>query len=109
MKPPRQAAGGLTMIIRRVGVWSMSRMYGALTAAGGLIGGLILACFALVGTGLASQNEEMPAFMAPLLGIGAVIVLPILYGVMGLVVGALGAALYNVFAGIVGGVEIDVA
>jgi hypothetical protein len=37
-----------------------------------------------------------------------VIFLPILYGVLGLVVGAIGAALYNLLAGIIGGVEIDV-
>lgn len=96
------------MIIRRVGVWSVSRMYGALLAVGGLIAGLMLACLALLGAGVASQNEDMPAFMGAAFGIGAVVFLPILYGVMGLAVGAVAAALYNLFAGVIGGVEIDV-
>jgi hypothetical protein len=97
------------MIIRRVGVWSVSRMNGALTAVFGLIAGLLLACFALVGAGFARQNPDMPSFLGgTAVGIGAVIFLPILYGVLGLVVGAIGAALYNLLAGIIGGVEIDV-
>jgi hypothetical protein len=96
------------MIIRRVGVWSVSRIYGALSAVGGLFGGVILACVAVIG-GATGGTEEMPAFLGPVLGIGAVIVLPILYGGLGLLVGAIGGVLYNLFAGMVGGVEIDVA
>lgn len=100
------------MIIRRVGVWSVARMYGALLAVGGLIGGLILAAFSLVGAGLAGaglagQNEDLPAFVGTAFGIGAVVFLPILYGAMGVIVGAVAGALYNLFAGILGGVEID--
>jgi hypothetical protein len=97
------------MIVRRVGVWSVSRMYGAMSAAFGLIAGLFLACFALIGAGVASQNPGVPSFAGPLFGVGAVIFLPIFYGVLGLVAGAIGGALYNVFAGMVGGIEIDVA
>ena len=47
---------------------------------------------------LKSQAEALAIFVA----------LPIFYGVMGLLAGALGAVLYNVFAGMVGGVAIDV-
>ena len=96
------------MIIRRVGVWSVSRMYGALSAVAGLFGGLFFAAIALVGSGFAPQNEQMPAFAGALFGVGAIFILPIFYGLLGLVVGALGGALYNVFAGMVGGIEIDV-
>jgi len=96
------------MIVRRVGVWSVARMYGAMSAVFGLIAGLFLACLALIGAGVASQNPEVPSFAGPLFGVGAVIFLPIFYGVLGLAAGAIGSALYNVFAGMVGGVEIDV-
>lgn len=97
------------MIIRRVGVWSVSRMYGAMSAVFGLIAGLLVACFALIGAGVANQNPDVPSFLGPLFGVGAVIFLPIFYGVLGLVAGAIGGAIYNVFAGMVGGIEIDVA
>ena len=49
----------------------------------------------------------MPAGLGALFGVGAVIFLPICYGVLGLLAGALTAALYNLFAGMVGGVEMD--
>ena len=96
------------MVIRSVGVWSVARMYGILSAAAGLLAGLLFACIALVGAGIGPRNQDMPAFAGAMFGVGAVIFLPIFYGVLGLIAGAIGGALYNVFAGIVGGIEIDV-
>jgi hypothetical protein len=96
------------MVVKRVGVWSVARIYGALSGAFGLIAGVCLALFSMVGAGLAAQSGDAPAFLGPLLGVGAIVFLPLLYGVMGLVIGALSAALYNVFAGMVGGVELDI-
>ena len=52
-------------------------------------------------------DEPAAAFLGPVLGVGAVVALPILYGVMGLIGGAIGALLYNAFAGMVGGVELN--
>jgi hypothetical protein len=40
-------------------------------------------------------------------GVGAIIFLPLFYGVLGLIGGALGAALYNLFAGLFGGIELE--
>ena len=97
------------MIVRRVGVWSVARMYATMAATMGLLLGLLFACLSLVGAGFASQNPELPAGMAAAFGVGAVIILPIMYGVFGLIGGAIGAALYNLFAGMVGGVEVDIS
>lgn len=94
------------MIVRRVGVASVAKIYGAISGAFGLVAGLFLALASVVGAGLADSSDV--SFLGPLLGVGAVIALPVFYGVMGFVAGAIGAALYNVFAGMVGGVEIDV-
>jgi hypothetical protein len=41
------------------------------------------------------------------LGAGAIVILPIFYGVMGFIMGALYAAVYNFIAGIVGGLELQ--
>jgi hypothetical protein len=41
-------------------------------------------------------------------GVAMLIFLPILYGVAGFVFGAIAAAVYNLIAGIVGGIEIEV-
>lgn len=93
------------MIVRRVGVWSVARVYGALSGAMGLIFGFFLALLSLVGAGMG--NDDLPAFAAGALGIGAIIVLPIFYGCLGVIAGAVGALLYNLFAGMVGGIEIQ--
>ena len=93
------------MIVKRFGVLSVAKVYGALTAAMGLLLGLFVGAASALGVGLSEGDE--PAFIAAMLGVGAVIFLPIFYGVLGVVMGALSAALYNLFAGMVGGVKIE--
>jgi hypothetical protein len=41
-----------------------------------------------------------------MMGVGAVVALPVFYGCMGFIAGAVGALFYNLFAGMVGGVEL---
>jgi predicted membrane-bound spermidine synthase len=99
------------MVIRRVGVWSVSRLYGALSAVAGLLIGAIIALVATLG-GMAgamrsSESGVLPGGLGALFGVGAIIFLPLCYGVLGLVMGAIGAALYNLFAGMFGGIELE--
>ena len=94
------------MIVRRVGVASAAKLYGAISAAFGVLIGLMFAVASILGAGFADSGAE--AMLGPIFGIGASIILPIIYGCMGLIGGAIGAALYNLFAGMVGGLEIDV-
>ena len=93
------------MILRRFGVFSVAKVYGALTAGMGLIFGILVALGSLVGLGMSGGDD--PPFIAAMFGVGAVIFLPIFYGILGFCVGALMAALYNLFAGIVGGVRVE--
>ncbi len=97
------------MVVKRIGVWSVARMYGALLAAMGLLFGLILALVSLAGASFVNQAEmsDAPSWIAPVFGVGAIVVLPICYGLMGVVVGAVTAVLYNIFASVVGGVVLD--
>jgi hypothetical protein len=99
------------MVIRRIGVWSVSRLYGALSAAMGLILGAIFALVGMAG-GMAGALQESGAgpqagVIGMMFGVGAIIILPIFYGVLGVVAGAIGAALYNLFAGMFGGIELE--
>lgn len=94
------------MIVKSVGVASMAKIYGAISGSIGLLVGIMFALASVVGAGLSETTEG--AIFGPILGVGAIVVFPIIYGVMGLVGGALGAVLYNVFAGMVGGLELDV-
>jgi len=102
------------MIVRRVGVWSIARLYGAMMAVAGLVGGLLFALVATMGglAGVMGSSDTKTGLAAgglsALFGVGAIVIMPICYGVMGLVVGSIGAALYNLFAGFFGGIEVDV-
>jgi len=93
------------MEVKRVGPWSAARVCGIMNAAMGLIFGALFACIALVGGSLAQRNDA-GAFGA-LFGVGAIVLLPLFYGVGGVMFGALSAWLYNVFAGMVGGIEVQ--
>jgi hypothetical protein len=97
------------MVIRKVGIGSMVKVSGVLYALLGLVIGFCFAVFALVGFGAAAAaNDDMPAWFGSLFGIGAIIILPIMYGVMGAIGGAIMGALYNLVAGMTGGLEIEV-
>jgi hypothetical protein len=99
------------MVIRHVGVWSVSRLYGALCGAMGLLFGIGFALIAMAGGSIAGMRSSEAGLagggLGALLGVGAIIILPICYGVLGLVVGAIAAALYNLFAGMFGGIHLD--
>jgi hypothetical protein len=95
------------MILRRIGVWSTARIVGAIYAALGLIFGLFFAMFSVIGGLAAAASEDMPAMVGALFGVGAIVFLPLLYGCFGLIGGALSAAFYNLFSGMVGGIELE--
>lgn len=94
------------MELKRVGPWSVAKVFGTMYAAMGLIFGALFACIALVGGSIARSADGSAAFNAGV-GVGAVVLFPILYGALGAVFGALSAWLYNVFAGMVGGIEVQ--
>ena len=95
------------MELKRVGPWSVARVFGTMYAAMGLIFGALFACIALLGGSIARQNGDENAVFGALFGVGAIVLLPLFYGVCGVVFGALTAWLYNVFAGMVGGIEVE--
>ena len=100
------------MVIRRFGVWSVAKLSGTLYGCLGLIFGIIVALISVVAAGASSalrdSNLPMAGMLPAFFGVGAVILLPIMYGLMGLIFGALTAALYNLIAGWVGGIEMEV-
>ena len=95
------------MILRRIGVWSTAKIVGTVHAVFGLITGLLFAAISMVGAGIAAASEDPSGLLGPLFGVGAIIFFPLLYGCMGVLFGALSAALYNLFSGMVGGIELE--
>jgi hypothetical protein len=55
----------------------------------------------------AGSDSPVPAWFGGFLGVGAVIFLPVCYGLLGAIGGALTAAMYNVVAGMVGGLSVE--
>lgn len=94
------------MIINRIGPLSIAKLSGLLYAIFGLVFGGIFSLIAMAG-GFASDTAGA-AGIGAIMGVGAVIVFPIFYGVLGFVSTLVGAWLYNVAAGVVGGVEVDI-
>jgi hypothetical protein len=95
------------MTITRVGPLSVAKIAGVLYAVIGLVIGAVFSLFAMVGGLAAAANNDGAGGFAAIFGMGAIILLPIFYGCLGFVMTAIMAALFNVVAGIVGGVEID--
>ena len=99
------------MVIKRVSPLSVAKVSFVLYAAIGLIIG---GCFALFGAAfgsLAALNGRTHVglgFPEMFFGVGAIIILPIFYGVMAAIFSAIGAFIYNIVAGWVGGIEIEV-
>ncbi len=98
------------MKLRRIGVGSAAKMAGVMYAILGLIIGLIVALVSTLSAGFlaSAQNEPgMPPWLGAAFGMGAIVVFPILYGVLGAVFGAITAAVYNGVAGIAGGLHLE--
>ena len=98
------------MRLKRMGVMTVALTFGVMYAVFGLIFGAFFALFSVVGGGLASlaggEDGSGAGAMGLFFGAGAVVVLPIFYGVLGFLGGALMGALYNLVAKLTGGVEL---
>lgn len=94
------------MVLRKIGVLSTAKVMGCMYAIGGLIGGVLVAFMSLAGVlGAGEGAKEAGILLAG--GVFAVIFLPVLYGVLGFITGAIGALLYNLITPLVGGIEMD--
>jgi hypothetical protein len=90
--------------IRSIGVWSAAKMSAVVYAFIGLLAGLLFSLAALAGV---ATNVQGGGAGAMLFGVGAIVVLPLLYGLMGTIVGVISALIYNVVAAVAGGIELD--
>ncbi len=95
------------MIIRRVNPMSIAKIAGLLYALMGLIVGVFMSLF-FVALGSQMDAAEFGPLGGIFFGAGAIVTLPIFYGVLGFVTTAIAAFIYNLLAGAVGGIEIEV-
>jgi len=90
------------MVINRVGPLSSAKVVGLLYAIIGLVFGAIISLVAAMGTFGHGGGAAGPFF-----GLATDVFAPLAYGITGLVMTLIMAALYNALANLVGGVEID--
>ena len=101
------------MTIRRFGVMSVAKVYGLLTFIFGLIFGVLYGLFLILfGAAMTAASSEGINTAAGgvgtvALGVGMMIGLPIFYGLMGFIMGAISALVYNILAGLVGGIKFE--
>jgi hypothetical protein len=86
----------MTQRIRRFGVGQTAKVFGVLYALLGLV-------FLPIALLLSVVAPDTAGF-----GMGVAIAIPVVYGLFGFIFTAIACALYNVVAGMVGGIEIDV-
>jgi hypothetical protein len=93
--------------VRRIGPGSAFKV-GAITyALMGLLFGVIFALTSMLGGALMPASET--GVFRMFFGVGAIVFLPIFYGILGGIGGAIGAVIYNLVAGWVGGLEVDIS
>lgn len=96
------------MVVKRVGPLSAAKVAAVINAIFGLVIGGFVSLFGMAGA-LAGGGDDsgVGAGILGMLGVGAIVMLPIFYACIGFVGTLIGAMLYNVVAPIVGGVEVD--
>ncbi|MCB1024319.1 MAG: hypothetical protein KDB79_08010 [Acidobacteria bacterium] len=102
--------------IRKLGVLSVAKMQAVMMLVLSLLiaipYGLIIIGISLIGGVGAGSQDGLSGLMVGgggiVMGIVVMIAIPILYGIMGFIAGAISALVYNIFAGMVGGIEIEV-
>ena len=99
--------------IRKLGILSVAKIQAVMMFVLSLLiaipYGLIIILYALFGAGMVGGDAALAiGGGGVILGIVVMIALPIMYGVIGFIVGALSALVYNIFAGMVGGIEMEV-
>jgi hypothetical protein len=99
------------MQVKRVGMLSYAKMMAVTNAAFGLIIGVIYGLFIMIfGAALMAgggRNATGGGVGVVIVGLLVMIGVPLFSAVVGFIAGVIGAGIYNVAAGFVGGIEID--
>ena len=93
--------------IKRFGVGSVAKILGMIYAVIGFIIGALFTLITILGLFAASGDAVTYSFFGGIFGLAAIVFFPIFYGIIGVIVGAITAIVYNFAAGMVGGIRID--
>jgi len=97
--------------VKRVGVFSYAKITAVTMAAFGVIIGVIYGLIFMVvggammaGGGRGSSGAGASSFV---IGLVLMVAIPVISGIFGFIAGAIGAFIYNVASGFVGGLELE--
>jgi hypothetical protein len=97
--------------LKRVGVLSAGMISGVGGAVAGLLAGGVLFLMSLTMMGVAQQananNGNSPTAAVLGMGVGAIIIAPIIYGIFGFIGGVVYAFIYNILSGMTGGLQME--
>jgi len=93
------------MEVKRFDIMSVAKIMAVLYAAIGVLLGALFTFISVIG--LAVAGGAGMGIGGLVFGIGAIIIFPVFYGVMGFVFGALWAFVYNFIASRIGGIKFE--
>jgi hypothetical protein len=93
------------MVLKKIGAMSCAKVSGVLYAAMGLIIGFFFSLISVFAAMFGSSGHDGAAF-GFLFGIGAVILMPIFYGVIGFVATLIAVSIFNFIVNYTGGIEM---
>ena len=97
-----------TTYLRRVDPISLAKVMSIGLALFGFIVGAFFALFAVAGAGIgAALSESTEPLFGVLFGVGAVVILPVVYAILGFFTGLLYALVFNAAMRWTGGLQID--
>ena len=98
--------------VKKLGVLSVAKIQAVILLVMSLLisipYGLFIIGFSLMGASVGGKSSLAIGGGGIIFGLMFMVGLPIFYGVIGFIAGAISALLYNLFAGMVGGIEIEV-
>lgn len=102
------------IVIRRIGIFSLGKFFGILYGGFGLLFGLFISGINLLGILLgrgdwSSSSAASSSILSIAYGLGAIICLPLAYGIGGFIAGILTAFLSNLALKYSGGLELEAA
>jgi hypothetical protein len=95
------------MVVKRVGPISFAKINAVMYAIFGLIFGAFMSLMGVAGALAGADDSGVGAGIMGAIGVGAIVILPIVYACLGFVMSLIAAALYNVVSSMVGGIEVD--
>jgi len=91
--------------IKKIKAVSMAKIFGVMYGIIGLIIGAIITLMTATRMFVLSSNDAMAVLF---FGLGAIVMLPVVYGAFGFLGGLIGAWIYNLTARLTGGLEIEI-